>query len=81
MPIVAKTKRMPHDRAALVKILSALYDAKLDLREIETLVAAEVGLSVRLFRLAEPRRRSRSVSRLARCARPCSGSASSRSRR
>ncbi len=52
MPIVAKTKRMPHDRAALVKILSALYDAKLDLREIETLVAAEVGLSVRLFRLA-----------------------------
>jgi EAL and modified HD-GYP domain-containing signal transduction protein len=52
MPIVSKTKRMPHDRAALVKILSALYDAKLDLREIETLVAAEVGLSVRLFKLA-----------------------------
>lgn len=52
MPIISKTKRMPHDRAALVKILSALYDAKLDLREIETLVAAEVGLSVRLFKLA-----------------------------
>jgi EAL and modified HD-GYP domain-containing signal transduction protein len=52
MPIVAKTKRMPHDRAALVKILSALYDAKLDLRAIETLVAAEVGLSARLFKLA-----------------------------
>jgi EAL and modified HD-GYP domain-containing signal transduction protein len=52
MPIVAKTKRMPHDRAALVKILSALYDSKLDLRAIETLVAAEVGLSARLFKLA-----------------------------
>ncbi|HEY1817798.1 MAG TPA: HDOD domain-containing protein [Kofleriaceae bacterium] len=52
MPIVAKAKRMPHDRAALVKILSALYDAKLDLRAIETLVAAEVGLAARLFRLA-----------------------------
>jgi c-di-GMP phosphodiesterase len=52
MPIVAKTKRMPHDRAALVKILSALYDEKLDLRAIETLVAAEVGLSARLFKLA-----------------------------
>ena len=52
LPIVSKTKRMPHDRAALVKILSALYDSKLDLREIETLVAAEVGLAARLFKLA-----------------------------
>jgi EAL and modified HD-GYP domain-containing signal transduction protein len=32
--------------------LSALYNPKLDLREIETLVAAEVGLAVRLFKLA-----------------------------
>jgi EAL and modified HD-GYP domain-containing signal transduction protein len=52
LPIISKTKRLPHDRAALVKILSALYSAKLDLREIETLIAAEVGLSVRLFKLA-----------------------------
>ncbi len=52
MPIVAKTKRMPHDRVALVKILNALYKDQLDLRELETLIAAEVGLSVRLIKLA-----------------------------
>ena len=52
MPIISKAKRMPHDRAALVRILSALYKANLDLREIETLLAAEVGLSARLFKLA-----------------------------
>jgi c-di-GMP phosphodiesterase len=52
MPIISKTKRLPHDRTSLVKILSALYNPKLDLREIETLVAAEVGLAVRLFKLA-----------------------------
>ncbi|MFT3696672.1 MAG: HDOD domain-containing protein [Kofleriaceae bacterium] len=52
MPIVAKTKRMPHDRVALVKILNALYKEQLDLRELESLIAAEVGLSVRLIKLA-----------------------------
>jgi len=52
MPIVAKAKRLPHDRIALVKILNALYKDQLDLRELETLIAAEVGLSVRLIKLA-----------------------------
>jgi len=52
MPIVSKAKRLPHDRVALVKILNALYKDQLDLRELETLIAAEVGLSVRLIKLA-----------------------------
>ena len=52
LPIVAKSKRLPHDRVALVKILNALYKDQLDLRELETLIAAEVGLSVRLIKLA-----------------------------
>ena len=52
MPIVSKVKRLPHDRVALVKILNALYKDQLDLRELETLIASEVGLSVRLIKLA-----------------------------
>lgn len=52
MPIISKSARMPHDRTKLVQLLAALYDPKLDLRKIETLVAAEVGLSVRLLKLA-----------------------------
>jgi EAL and modified HD-GYP domain-containing signal transduction protein len=52
LPIVAKTKRLPHDRVALVKILNALYKDQLDLRELDMLIAAEVGLSVRLIKLA-----------------------------
>lgn len=52
LPIVSKTKRLPHDRIALVKILNALYKDQLDLRELENLIAAEIGLSVRLIKLA-----------------------------
>jgi EAL and modified HD-GYP domain-containing signal transduction protein len=52
MPIVSKVKRLPHDRVALVKILNALYKDQLDLRELDTLIASEVGLSVRLIKLA-----------------------------
>ena len=52
LPIVSKTKRLPHDRVALVKILNALYKDQLDLRELEMLIAAEVGLSIRLIKLA-----------------------------
>ncbi len=52
MPIISRAARMPHDRTTLVQLLAALYDPKLDLRKIETLIAAEVGLSVRLLKLA-----------------------------
>ncbi|MEO6771553.1 MAG: HDOD domain-containing protein [Kofleriaceae bacterium] len=52
LPIITKSKRLPHDRVALVKILNALYKDQLDLRELETLIAAEIGLSVRLIKLA-----------------------------
>ena len=51
-PILAKARRSPHDRAALVAILGALYAPKLDLREVEARLAAEVGLGTRLFKLA-----------------------------
>lgn len=52
MPTVTKTSRMPHDRAKLLRLLAALYDAKLNLRAIESMVASEVGLGVRLLKLA-----------------------------
>lgn len=52
MPIVSRATRMPHDRAKLVRLLATLYDQRLDLRAIEGLVAAEVGLGVRLIKLA-----------------------------
>lgn len=52
MPVVTRTTRMPHDRAKLLRLLATLYDQRLDLRSIEGLVAAEVGLGVRLLKLA-----------------------------
>jgi len=52
MPVVTRAKRMPHDRAKLLRLLAMLYDQKLNLRAIEGLVAAEVGLGVRLLKLA-----------------------------
>jgi c-di-GMP phosphodiesterase len=52
MPVIARTSRLPHDRAKLLRLLSALYHGKLDLRAIEGLVASEVGLGVRLLKLA-----------------------------
>jgi len=52
MPVVTRTKRLPHDRARLLRLLAALYDQKLNLRAIEGLVAAEVGLGVRLLKLS-----------------------------
>lgn len=52
MPMIARTTRMPHDRAKLLRLLATLYDQRLDLRSIEGLVAAEVGLGVRLIKLA-----------------------------
>jgi EAL and modified HD-GYP domain-containing signal transduction protein len=52
MPIVTRTSRLPHDRAKLLRLLAMLYDQKLNLRAIEGLVASEVGLGVRLLKLA-----------------------------
>jgi EAL and modified HD-GYP domain-containing signal transduction protein len=59
MPVVTRTKRMPHDRAKLLRLLAMLYDQKLNLRAIEGLVAAEVGLGVRLLKLASSTAMSR----------------------
>jgi c-di-GMP phosphodiesterase len=52
MPVVTRTRRLPHDRARLMRLLAALYDQKLNLRSLEGLIAAEVGLGVRLLKLA-----------------------------
>ena len=52
LPVVAKTRRLPHDRTRLVQILARLYDPRSDVRALEALIATDVGLSVRLLRLA-----------------------------
>jgi len=52
MPVVTRTTRLPHDRAKLLRLLATLYDQRLDLRAVEGLVAAEIGLGVRLLKLA-----------------------------
>ena len=61
MPQVLRTSRMPHDRAKLLRLLAALYDQKANLRAIEGLVAAEVGLGVRLLKLASSTAMSRGM--------------------
>ena len=52
MPVIHRTSRLPHDRAKLLRLLASLYDQKLNLRAIEGLVASEIGLGVRLLKLA-----------------------------
>lgn len=52
MPVISRSSRMPHDRTRLLRLLATLYDQRLDLRSVENLVAAEVGLGVRLLKLA-----------------------------
>jgi EAL and modified HD-GYP domain-containing signal transduction protein len=52
MPIVTKGRRLPHHRTTLIQLLAKLYDPKLDLRALERLLAGDVGLTVRLLRLA-----------------------------
>ncbi len=59
MPIVTRTSRLPHDRVKLLRLLAMLYDQKLNLRAIEGLIAAEVGLGVRLLKLASSTAMSR----------------------
>jgi EAL and modified HD-GYP domain-containing signal transduction protein len=60
MPVIRKASRMPHDRAKLLRLLATLYDQRLDLRSVEGMVAAEVGLGVRLLKLAGSAALSRS---------------------
>lgn len=52
MPIIARSGRLPHNRMGLMQLLAKLYDPKLDYRQIEKLICAEVGLAVRLLKLA-----------------------------
>jgi EAL and modified HD-GYP domain-containing signal transduction protein len=59
MPTVQRVGRLPHDRAKLLRLLAALYDGKLNLRSIEAMVASEVGLGVRLLKLASSAAMSR----------------------
>lgn len=60
VPTVMRAARLPHDRAKLLRLLAALYDQKTNLHAIEGLVAAEVGLGVRLLKLASSAALSRS---------------------
>ena len=52
LPSIAKTRRLPHDRARLIQILGRLYDPAATPPSLESTIAAELGLSVRLLRLA-----------------------------
>lgn len=52
LPSIAKVRRLPHDRTRLMAILAKLYDPDASMQQIEALIASEVGLSVRLLRLA-----------------------------
>lgn len=49
-PDIVPGRRMPTDRNALLRLLSELQDPATPLERIETLVAADVGLGVRLLR-------------------------------
>jgi len=52
MPTVVRSARLPHNRAKLLRLLAGLYDGKLNLRALEGMVASEVGLGIRLLKLA-----------------------------
>jgi len=52
MPVVTRGRRLPHNRVALIHLLTKLYDPKADLRAIEQMMSAEVGLTIRMLKLA-----------------------------
>lgn len=52
LPSIAKTRRLPHDRARLIQILGRLYDPTASVSSLQSTITAELGLSVRLLRLA-----------------------------
>jgi EAL and modified HD-GYP domain-containing signal transduction protein len=51
VPTIAAKRRLPHQRATLLQLLAKLCAAA-DLRELEPLLAMDVGLTVRLLKLA-----------------------------
>jgi EAL and modified HD-GYP domain-containing signal transduction protein len=59
MPIVERGRRLSHNRAALVQVLAKLYQPNVDLRAVEAMLSAEVGLAVRLIKLASSAAMSR----------------------
>jgi EAL and modified HD-GYP domain-containing signal transduction protein len=52
VPIIARARRLPHNRAVMLQLLARLCDPAADLRAVEALIASDVGVSVRLLRLA-----------------------------
>ena len=52
LPIVTRARRLPHNRAVLLQIIGKLYEPAADLRGVEALISSDVGVSVRLLRLA-----------------------------
>jgi c-di-GMP phosphodiesterase len=52
VPKVIKGRRMPQDRARLMQVLAKLQAPNIDLRAIEQLLSADVGMVVRLLKLA-----------------------------
>lgn len=60
VPKIVASKRLPHRRATLLQLLAKLY-ASADLREIERLLATDVGLTVRLLKLASSAASARGV--------------------
>lgn len=51
-PKVVKSERLASGRVTTLKLVALLQDPRTDLREVEELVRADVGLSYRLFRYA-----------------------------
>jgi EAL and modified HD-GYP domain-containing signal transduction protein len=60
-PTISRVRRLPHDRAKLVRLLAKLYDPALDLNVLGSLLAGDVGLAVRVMRLASSAVMSRGV--------------------
>ena len=59
LPIVTRGRRLPHNRVALMHLLAKLYDPKVDLRAVEQMMSAEVGLTIRMLKLASSAAMSR----------------------
>lgn len=62
LPIITKSRRLPHDRTTLLRLLGKLYDPKADLHAIGKLISADVGLTFRLLKLASSAALSRGAS-------------------
>jgi EAL and modified HD-GYP domain-containing signal transduction protein len=52
LPIIGRGRRLPHNRAAIIQLLTKLYAPDSDLRDVERILAQDVGLTYRLLRLA-----------------------------